>query len=385
MSNGDQTPNMDDTGYQQGIGPLPQWDALYAVSTDARAFDYMLANADGGTAYSTHIRDEKTGLPISIDNYPNTSLVDPEGSKPVIPSGQRSPYFEGQWSSHQPSIGFLAYLVTGDYFYLEEAQFWSAYNLIWINADYRGHNKGWWYTGSLRGQAWAYRSLAQAAYITPDTHPYKGYLLEKLRNNIQRDLALYVTPGGPHKNNLGAMYSYDGNDGYLFFDYFMSWTVQYLVDLGFSEAIPFRDYKLKFPVGLMGSGPDQYCFQAAPQFKWQAGPSGTSVFYPDFKTVFAKTVPGGNPALCGTSAMADFLTNKFNVKVNGATGMLGDPTSTTYWFAQLQPALAAAYDAGVPGGKQAWERAQASKQHPDYKDNPIWAVVPRTAGETTRR
>jgi len=385
MNNADHTPNMDETGYQPGIGPLPQWDALYAVSTDVRAFDYMLANADGGTAYSIHFRDEKTGLPISIDNYPNTSLIDAESSKPVVLSGGRSPYFEGQGSSHQPSIGYLPYVVTGDYFYLEESQFWSAYNLIWTNADYRGRNKGWWYTGSLRGQAWAYRSLAQAAYITPDTHPYKAYLLDKLRNNIQHDTSLYVTPGGPHKNDLGAMYSYDGNDGYLFFDYFMSWTVQYLVDLGFTEAIPFRNYKLKFPVGLMGSGAGEYCFQAAPQFKWQAGPSGNSTFYPDFKTVFVNTVPGANPALCGTAAMADFLTKKFNVKVDGANGTLGDQTSTTYWFAQLQPALAAAYDAGVPGGRQAWERAQASKVHPDYRDNPIWAVVPRTAVGSGRK
>ena len=378
MNNGDHTPNMDETGYQPGIGPLPQWDAVYAVSTDVRALDYMLANADGGGAYSIHLRDEKTGLPISIDDYPNTSLVDPESSKPVIPTGPRSIYFEGQWSSHQPSIGFLPYVVTGDYYYLEEMQFWSAYNLIWTNAEYRNRERGWFYTGSIRGQAWAYRSLAQAAYITPDAHPYKAYLLDKLRHNIGRDTYLYVTPGGPHKNNLGAMYSYDGNDTYLFFDYFMSWTVQYLVDLGFTEAVPFRDYKMKWPIGIMGNGPDEFCFQAAPQFKWQAGPSGTSTFYPDFKTVFAKTVPGADPARCGTSAMSDFLSKKFEVKVAGPNGTVGDQTSTTYWYAQMQAALAAAYDSGVPGGKQAWERGQASKVHPDFKDNPIWAVVPRS-------
>jgi hypothetical protein len=379
MSNGDQEPNMDATGYQPGIGPLPQWDALYAVSTDVRALEYMLANADGGTAYSIHIRDEKTGLPISIDNYPNTSLADPQNSSPALPSGGRSIYFEGQWSSHQPSIGYLPYVVTGDYFYLEEAQFWSAWNLIWPNKEDRDRTKGWWYTGSIRGAAWAYRSLGQVAYITPDAHPLKGYWLEKLSNNLQRETSLYVSPGGPHKNNLGAMYSYNGNEEYLFFDYFMSWVVQYLVELGFAEAIPFRDYKLKFPIGIMGSGPEQFCFQAAARYIWNVGPPGFDKFHPDFKTMFAATVPGANPAQCGTTAMSEFLARKYNMNLSGPNGMVGDQSSTTYWFAHLQPSLAAAYDSELPGGRQAWERSLASKVHPDYRDNPIWSIVPRTA------
>jgi hypothetical protein len=377
MSNGDQTANMDDTGYQAGIGPLPKWDATYAVSTDVRAFDYMLANADGASAYSTHIRDEKTGLPISIDNYPNTSLA--AGGSPALPQGGRSIYFEGQWTSHQPSIGFLPYLVTGDYFYLEEAQFWSAYNLIWPNHSSRGGNKGWWYIGSLRGQAWAYRSLAQAAYITPDNHPYKAYLLNKLNSNLERDLALYVTPGGPHKNNLGAMFSYEGNEQYRFFEYFMSWTTQYLVDLGFTKATALRDYKMKFPIGIMGtSSTTGYCFQAAAQYTWKTGPAGTASFYPDFKTMFDNTVPGASAHACGTLAMANFLKSRTGQNLSSANAMMGDQTSTTYYFANLQPALAAAADSGVAGGVQAWQRAHASGVHPDYRDNPIWAVVPRT-------
>ena len=379
MNNGDQSANMDDTGFQPGIGPLPQWDASYAISTDVRAFDYMRANADGGSAYSIHIRDEKTGMPISIDNYPVTSLAD-EKAQPALPRGGRSIYFEGQWSSHQPSIGFLPYLVTGDVFYLDEMHFWSAYNLIWPNTGDRSGNKGWWYTGSLRGQAWAYRSLGQAAYITPDKHPYKAYLVEKLRNNIERDTFLYVSPGGPDKNNLGAMYSYDGNDTYLFFDYFMSWTVQYLVDLGFTEAIPFRDYKLKFPVGIMGKGADQYCFQAAALFKWKAGPTGTSggtIFYPDFKTMFVNTIPGANPADCGTTAMTTFL-GKFENGLRGPNAMIGLQTTPTHYFANLQPALAAAVDSGIAGGRTAWDRAQASGLHPDYSTVPIFAIVPRS-------
>jgi hypothetical protein len=193
-----------------------------------------------------------------------------------------------------------------------------------------------------------------------------------------------VSPGGPHKNNLGAMFSYDGNDTYLFFDYFMSWTSHYLVDLGFTEAIPFRDYKVRFPIGIMGSGPNEYCFQAAAQFKWKAGPPGTDTFYPDFKTMFTNTVPGANPADCGTAAMTTFL-SKIENGLSGPNAMLGIQTSATYYFANLQPALAAAVDSGVVGGRTAWDRAQASGQHPTdaYNNVPIFAVIPRALSTTS--
>jgi hypothetical protein len=371
MTNGDQTDNMEQTGYQAGIGPLPQWDAIYAVSTDRRAFNYMLANADGGAAYSVHFRDENTGLPVTIDSYPNSTLADPQASSPRIPESGGSPY-NVVWSAHQPSIGFLPYLVTGDYYFLEKMQFWSAYNLIWPSVSNRGGNKGWWYTQSLRGQAWAYRSLAQAAYATPDAHPLKAYFNAKLSNNIQRDISLYVSPGGPHKNNLGAMYMAEGNEQYRFYDYFMSWTVQYLVDLGFTEAIPFRDYKVKFPIGLMGSGANEYCFQAAAQYTWRVGPTGTSTFYPDWRTVFTNTVSSAVAgATCGTQSMTSALGLSRLNEINGGQNETG------YYFANLQPAVAAAADSGVPGGQLAWERTQLSGIKPDYRDNPIWAIVPR--------
>jgi hypothetical protein len=379
MRNGDLTPNMDDTGAQDDIAPLPRWDAVYAVSADMRAYDAMLANADGAAAYGIHYRDERTGLPATVDSYPNSSLVDPESSDPVIPEGRSAnPYSPGSWSSHQPSIGFLAYLVTGDYFYLEEMQFWSAYNLLWVNADYRRHAQGLWYTGSLRGQAWAYRSLAQTVVATPDIHPQKGYFSAKLDNNLQNDTRMYVSPGGKYKNNLGAMYMAEGNDEYRFYDYFMSWTVQYLVDLGFAQAMPLRDYKLQFPIGLMGMGADEYCFQLAPQYTWKVGPRGTEAFYSNFREVYQHTAPQAAALECGTSKLADSMRAPLN-------GMSGSQTAVDSYYANLQAALAAAYDSGLPGGQTAWKRFLLSGRHPDYSNAPQWALLPHSLEVASRR
>ncbi|VAX31189.1 hypothetical protein MNBD_NITROSPIRAE01-231 [hydrothermal vent metagenome] len=80
------------------------------------------------------------------------------------------------------------------------------------------------------------------------------------------------------------------------------------------------------------------------------GPVGTSVFYPDFETVYEKMKPEAQTYTCGNQEMADFLVLALNE-------MQGDQESTTYWFAQMQAALAAAYDSGVAGGSEAWARA----------------------------
>ncbi len=216
MDNGDQTDDRDNTGAQDGIGPLPRWDAVYAVRADPRAFNSMKANAQGGAVYPIHFRDEATGDPVTIDRFPNATLADPVASNPRIPwTTTGNPNKPGSGSSHQPSIGYTAYLVTGDYYYREEMQFWSASNLIWPGPSARAGQAGFggdgsaglWYTGSIRGQAWAYRNLAQAAYIAPDAHALKNHFTGKLLNNLAYDTWQYVDGHSIHANALGAMYS----------------------------------------------------------------------------------------------------------------------------------------------------------------------------------
>jgi hypothetical protein len=43
----------------------------------------------------------------------------------------------------------------------------------------------------------------------------------------------------------------------------------------------------------------------------------------------------------------------------------------------MQPALAVAADAGVPGAAEAWRRFQARAVQPDYSKAPQWAIIPR--------
>jgi hypothetical protein len=58
--------------------------------------------------------------------------------------------------------------------------------------------------------------------------------------------------------------------------------------------------------------------------------------------------------------------------------MIGYATSPSGYPANLQPALAAAADSGIPGAAEAWARFEARPIKPDYRAYPVWAVVPRT-------
>ncbi|HYW91810.1 MAG TPA: hypothetical protein VFA95_04990, partial [Gammaproteobacteria bacterium] len=76
MTKGDQTTNMGATGAQPAIGPLPRWTTTYVISTDPRAFGWMLANDDAVGSYPFHYRDEATGRPLEITNHPYVTIAD---------------------------------------------------------------------------------------------------------------------------------------------------------------------------------------------------------------------------------------------------------------------------------------------------------------------
>lgn len=356
MDHGDLTQHFPDTGAQDQIGPLPRWTAIYVVTTDRRAFNSMLANDDDAASYSVHYRGEKTGRPVSIGDHSKltTQFDDPNvnGGIPV-PRGDNPNTAD---EAHQPSIGFVSYLVTGDYFYLEEMQFWTSWNHLGTNPlgewAYRQGSKGI-FGVQVRGQAWSLRNLAQAAYATPDSDPYKALLVSSVRHNIEYNEGLY--PDNPQANKLGALQSYDGFEQFApWMDDFYTWTMGYLVDLGF-DAVDMRNWKARFPVGRMGT--TDYCYIKAATYHLTVG-TNNDHWWPDFRTLYER-----NFGVSGDCPVGEEMEGY-------ADAAAGFPSN-------LRPALAVAVDAGISGAEVAWQRLETSAVQPDYSDYPNWAVVPR--------
>lgn len=403
MSIGPVVAAMGTTGGRADIGPLPHWSVMYLLSGDKRARDSMMAAADGSGSWSIHYRDEKTGYPIRTDNEANKNVsthfnMSRSGPLPVPRCAASdsskcvTPY--GEDTSHEPSLVFLPYLVTGDYYYLEELQFWAASNPLGTAPGYNGYGKGLVRWQQVRGQAWSMRTLGHAAYITPDASPMKSYFTTQLDNNLDFYYQTYVV-GNPNKLGL-----YDGSGEGSFQingtapwqDDFFTWSFGYLSELGFSKATPILNWKAKFVVGRM-TDPGFCWIGAAAYFFWFRD-SPTSPAFDTFAQVYQKTfgedLRNDNTGKasaeqskkfvtleCGSQAQADVLT-AINPGILWTAGrMIGYADSTLGYPANMQPALAVAASSGIANGKKAWDVYMTRKNKPDFSKGPQFDIIPR--------
>ncbi|HET6724722.1 MAG TPA: hypothetical protein VFH85_01800 [Gammaproteobacteria bacterium] len=385
MSNGDQTDHMNATGAQAAIGPLPRWTTAYVLSMDPRAFRWMLANDDAAGSYAVFYRDKKTGRPVTITDYPYMTLLgrhastkNPEtGKYEAFPKCDRNcgdPYKANV--AHEPSVGYVSYMVTGDFYYLEQLQFWADWNEFQINPDYRSHSTGLLWSNQVRAQAWGLRTLGDVAWITPDDAPLKSYFMQILDNNLdwynQRYLADAGTePLGAITARPYAVHYHNHTSLAPWQDDFFTWAVGHLADLGFDGAAKLVRWKAQFPVGRMiGNG---FCYVYGSSYVLAVRNGRHAPIFNSFEKVYHKSVPRKVARMkCGGDAMAQRLGHHYK-----PGDMYGYPWSPTGYPANMQPALAAAVDAGVPGAADAWKLFVSRPTRPDFTNYANFAIVPR--------
>jgi len=415
MGPGIVTPAMPMVGGRPDIGPLPQWAAMYLLSMDPRAEKVTLGGGDLAGSWPIHYRDKKTDRPVSLIDYPYMTLLGHPGDT-VNPATGKSemfpacggdcsttPYNYNPDGNHQPSMAYLPYLVTGDYYYLEELQFWANWNMVQANPYYRGFEKGLAKWNEIRGQAWTLRTLGQVAYITPDSDPMKQYFVDRVQYNLDFYNTTF-TQGNP--NQLGVL---DGTASFApiayttpsgpqtglapWMDDFFTWSVGYLAELGFVDAQPLLAWKAKFPVGRMTA--PGYCWIDGAAYALAVRPSSSSPLYSTFAEAYQATMRNadGTPMVnstgaryldqsCGSQAQADWRTQKDkDGKVNRSPWAAGEMTgyaSFTEGFpSNMQPALAVAAASGIPNAQTAWNIFINRSVKPDYSTEPQWAIVPR--------
>lgn len=387
MGHADQSVGMGATGAQAGIGPLPRWTMAYLLSMDRRAYNYMLANDDAAGHYGTFYRDEKTGRPVTLLDYPYITIVGSwrdgldhdTGISYTVPAcgGDCSLPFRPD-RAHQPSIGYLPYIVTGDFYYLEQMQFWTNWDEIWQNPGYRGYAEGLINHNQVRGEAWNLRSLGNTAFITPDDDPLKTYFTAMVHNNIDWYNQRYVN--NPDANKLSILghnstpYAINGvaNVGTApWMDDYVTWVMDHLVELGFTGAAPMLRWKAKFPVARMTA--PGVCWLMASAYALQVRDVAAGPFYTTMKQAYDSTFPDLSTMVCNSPEMRE-AASKNGLQPNE---MFGYAWSVTGYPANLQIALAAAVDSGIPNADEAWQLFMTRSRQPDYSNYANFAVVPR--------
>ncbi|MDH5545585.1 MAG: hypothetical protein OEZ43_08335 [Gammaproteobacteria bacterium] len=369
------------TGANPAIGPLPRWSVRYLLSQDYRAKTVMLGTDSLAGSWSIHYRDKNTNLSVSLDDYPYMTLKGTYGDtrNPVTGKHEAFPACAGECASlythdvaHHPSLGYLPYIVTGDYYLLEELQFWSNYLLFQSNPHFREFGSGLFKQEQVRGQAWALRTLGHAAYITPDANPMKEYFTTKLTNNInwynsnysQNDIA---NPYGVITNGYALVYN-DGKGIAPWMDDFFTWSTGNLVDLGFTDASTLLKWKSRFPIGRMTN--PGYCWLFASSYSLNLRASQDTPIYSTWLEIYTtQFAPELTSNECNSLAMAEYRQIDRGV-------MEGYPYSPTGYPSNLQIALAAV-DNSVDGAQKAWDIFQNRTAKPDYSRYPNFAIVPR--------
>jgi peptidoglycan hydrolase-like protein with peptidoglycan-binding domain len=105
--------------------------------------------------------------------------------------------WQGVWQpdgAHQNAAFSVPYALTGDYFYLEEMQFWAAWSAALSNGA--SPDNCWWGRGptgsygTLRGgpeprsDGWLLRNRAEVAFMSPDNSPEKNYFSTLMDDTI---------------------------------------------------------------------------------------------------------------------------------------------------------------------------------------------------------
>ncbi len=385
MSTGLATRAMPTTGGRPDIGLMPGWAAMYLLGMDPRAREMTMGTADLAGSWSMHYRDRRTGLPVSLLDFPYMTLVGNPGDtrNPATGKSEMFPACVRRGAcdtpnqhdiSHQPAFSYLPYLLTGDYFHLEELQFWAMYDVFNSNPGYRDASKGLLRPEQVRGQAWALRTLGEAAYITPDTHPLKRHFARILDDNLDWYNASYAD--NPQANRLGAIVNgyamaYHDKRGLApWQDDFFTAAVGHLAELGFAKARPLLRWKAAYPVMRMTG--DGMCWIHGAMYSMIVRDNERAPFFTTIGDAYRASVTPEMAALpCAGPDMASALKLRVGEMTGYSSGDSGYPSN-------MQPALAYAADALGEPGRKAWRRFMARSVKPDYGLGPQFAIIPRT-------
>lgn len=384
MGVGEANPYMPSTGGRQDIGLLPGWSATYLLSMDKRAKDVMLGTGDLSGSWSSHYRNKTTDRPVSVMEFPYMSVFAPPGDtvNPVTKKLELVPACATSTAcktpndadtSHQPSLAYLPYLVTGDYYYLEELQFWAMWNTFAGNPAYRQGSKGLYMPDQVRGQGWSMRTLAEAAWVSPDVDPLKSHFESVLKSNLDWYNENYTN--NPAANRLGILshgYAvvYDSGTGIApWQDDFFTAAIGRVVELGYSQAKPLLAWKTTFAVSRM-TDPGA-CWIEGASYSLKVRDSATSEIYDTIAKAYkASHTAEFNALECGGAAMAAALKLRVGEMTGYSSATVGHPST-------MQAALAYSVDNNTPNAAKAWSVFMARSVKPDYSTSPPFAVVPR--------
>ena len=201
------------SGGRPDLGPYPKWMVAWLYDGSAALKDVALGQADLAAAWPMHLREGNgskfadrartipaLGKPVSGYARPTLAYASlgynyTRAADRVNLVGERSTNGWVADNAHQPQPFFIPYLLTGEHFYNEQLQFWAGYSLLdnsWglygefcysknATPEYLGIG------GQLRGVAWGFRMISEAAWAAADSDQgAKVWLRDAVEDTVTR-------------------------------------------------------------------------------------------------------------------------------------------------------------------------------------------------------
>jgi len=179
---------MPQTGGRPDIGFLTQFNTVWLLTQDARAAKVALAQSDTSGAIPWNYRLSSGQWMTPEDG--TDIWTDSRGGPHGYTSGVANVYDTSVWTidnAHQPNLNYIPYLMSGARWNLDRLNAQAAANLtiVWpVIRCLTGMcatliNGG----DQLRGQAWGFMELKQAAFIGPSTSSQTQYFNKAVSDN----------------------------------------------------------------------------------------------------------------------------------------------------------------------------------------------------------
>jgi hypothetical protein len=354
---------------------------------------------DSSAVWPIHLRSRQTGAPLSIARYPQASTLavalgnNVEGNPiPCWKHNCRDTYPNTETPlkpdvAHEPALNYVPYLLTADPFFLEELRFWNNWNALSLNPGYRSGSKVIFLSGyqQVRAMAWQLRTLGYLAAILPEQSTEKRFWDHVIQTNLNVVKSKWISSNhwpepvitgayGANRNGIRAVAPWQED--------FLTWALSNMSSLGFNGWKEAARWNAYFVVNRITS--PGICPTFATIYGVRLSQNGKPIGR--WKAMVTATATGGKSRVKRymLTLPCDSIELKKALHLPRRGDFMGYPQSPQGFVANMQPALAAAVDLGVPGASQAWTIYQRRPTKQNYREYPNWDIIPRHQDITSK-
>jgi hypothetical protein len=383
------TRNMHQTGGRPDIGPIPRWDTFALLTNNPLALKIAREVDDSSAVWPVHLRSTANGKPLSTEQFPKATVSARGRAGNPIPcwdNNCKTRYPKTHIPvrpniAHEPAMDYVPYLLTADPYYLEELEFWNSWNALARNPAYRDGSKVIFLNthGQTRGMAWQLRTLSYVLFVLPEHSPEYTYWRSVLQANrdtvIQNWIKRQRLPEPIIPSRLRTNYNRSHGAMAPWQQDFLTWSFGNTVRLGFRDWEPILRWSAEFVVHRL-TDPGM-CPQLASLYNvkyYNRDGSAVGQWPAMVRATVSEKAFKLRSDLLSLPCRSQALSRALRTPKPG--DFAGHPESPQGFVSNMQPAIAAAVDAGVAGAEKAWKIYQERPTKQNYSRYPNWDIVP---------